>query len=109
MDVAAARGPAASAAVAATAQQVPRDAAPARSEEDRRRRELPPTDGCDLKFTLERADLQARFAIHEATNRVMITVYHRQTGEIVREIPPKELLDMLAAFGESGLIVDQTR
>ena len=109
MDVAAARGPGAPAAAVTQPQQQDQAPAPAARPDPARTAQRPAADLPDLKFTLESADIQARFAIHEATNRVMITMYHRQTGEVVREIPPKKLLDMLAAFGRSGMIVDQRR
>jgi flagellar protein FlaG len=109
MDVAPASGPGPSAVASQHPRREPAPApVPAAAGEEgaaERAEQRPP----DLKFMLETADIQARFAIHEATNRVMITMYHRQTGEIVREIPPKRILDLLASLGQSGLIVDQIR
>lgn len=108
MDVAPARGPGPSA--AAVPSQMHRDPPPApRPSQEERRARPAAADRPDLKFTLETADIQARFRVHEATNRVMITMYHRQTGEVVREIPPKKILDMLASLGRSGILVDQAR
>lgn len=59
-----------------------------------------------LKFTLTSADVTARFAIDEATRRVTVTMYDRETGEVLREIPPRQVLDVIAALAGTGLVVD---
>ena len=76
--------------------RAPPEAAPTR---DRGARSL-------LKFSLSAADVDARFEIHEATSRVTVTMYERQTGEVLREVPSKHVLDVIAAVIESGLNVD---
>jgi len=38
----------------------------------------------------------------------MVTLVNRETGEIIRQIPPEKLLDMVARFRElAGLFVDE--
>ena len=50
------------------------------------------------------------FKYHEDTKRVSITVKDDETGEIVKEIPPEETLDMLSKVWEmAGLMVDEKR
>ncbi len=50
------------------------------------------------------------FSYHEDTKRVAIKVIDRDTKEVIREIPPEEVLDMLEKIWElAGLIVDEKR
>lgn len=50
------------------------------------------------------------FSYHEATNRVSITVYDKDTKEVIKEIPPEESLEMLEKIWEiAGLLVDEKR
>jgi FlaG protein len=66
----------------------------------------PPGGGADLKFTLRSADAEAMFAVHEATNTVMVTIVDRVTGEVIREIPSRERLDLIAALQGKGNLLD---
>lgn len=59
-----------------------------------------------LKFSLTSADVQARFEIHEGTNAVTVTMYERETGEVLREVPSRRVLDTIAALVASGHRVD---
>lgn len=50
------------------------------------------------------------FSYNEGVNRVSITVYDDETGEVIREIPPEESLKMLEKMWEiTGLMVDEKR
>jgi flagellar protein FlaG len=52
-------------------------------------------------------DLQ--FSVHEASGEIMVTVRDESSGEVIREIPPSEMLDLAARLGEMvGLLFDQT-
>ncbi|MGD9570728.1 MAG: flagellar protein FlaG [Thermoleophilia bacterium] len=62
-----------------------------------------------LKFTLTAADVDARFEIHEATSMMTVTMYERASGEVLREFPSREVLDVLASLGATGLRVDEVR
>jgi hypothetical protein len=64
------------------------------------------TPHSSLKYTLTSADVDARFEIHEGTSRVTVTMYDRETGEVLREIPPRRVLDVVAALTGRGLTVD---
>lgn len=61
-----------------------------------------------LKFTLSAADVDAKFEIHEPTSTVTVTMYERETGEVLREVPSKHVLDVIASVAASGLRVDTT-
>lgn len=58
-------------------------------------------------------DLQAynrriEFSIHEKTKDIMIKVVDRDTDEVVREIPPEKIKDMVANILErAGLLIDE--
>lgn len=66
-----------------------------------------------LKKAIERMNEQlpnseAKFGIHEATNRVMIKLVDKDTQEVIKEIPPEKTLDMLAKSMEiAGVLLDQ--
>jgi len=48
------------------------------------------------------------FYIHEKTGDVMVKVYDAETNEIIREIPPEKIKDMIANMLErAGLLVDK--
>jgi flagellar protein FlaG len=51
-----------------------------------------------------------RFSIHEATKRISVKILDKDTNEVIREIPPEKVLDMVAKMWEmSGLFVDERR
>lgn len=51
-----------------------------------------------------------RFSIHEATKRISVTVLDKDTDEVIREIPPEKVLDVVAQMWEmAGLFVDERR
>ncbi|OOB79636.1 MAG: hypothetical protein ATN34_04205 [Epulopiscium sp. Nele67-Bin002] len=61
-------------------------------------------ESIDLQFK------ELRFSYHEDTQRMMVKVVDQDTEEIIREIPSKEVLDMLAAMWDAaGLFVDVQR
>lgn len=50
----------------------------------------------------------AKFGIHEKTNRITIKLVDRDTQEVVKEIPPERTLDLLAKQMEiAGVLVDE--
>ncbi len=54
----------------------------------------------------EMYDTKLEFSIHEQTHAIMIKVI--RNDEIIREIPPEKILNMVAKMMESaGLIVDE--
>lgn len=50
------------------------------------------------------------FSIHEDTKRIAVKVHDRETGEVIREIPPEKMLDIAAKLLEmAGILVDERR
>ncbi|MBP1947976.1 flagellar protein FlaG [Virgibacillus litoralis] len=53
-----------------------------------------------------RTDL--KFEYHEKLNEYYVTVVNPLTDEVIKEIPPKNMLDMYAAMAEfMGILVDE--
>lgn len=51
-----------------------------------------------------------KFEIHEKTKEVMVRIIEDETGEVLKEIPPKKMMDMVAKLWEiAGIIVDEKR
>jgi uncharacterized FlaG/YvyC family protein len=49
-----------------------------------------------------------KFSIHEDTNLIMIKIINTKTEEVIAEIPPEKILDMIAQLWEmAGLLVDK--
>lgn len=50
------------------------------------------------------------YSIHEVTKEIMVKVINKDTQEVIREIPPEKILDMVAKMWEmAGIIVDERR
>jgi flagellar protein FlaG len=55
---------------------------------------------------IHKVDMQ--FSVHEASGKLMVTVIDGSTGELIREVPPSEVLDLAAKIDEMiGLIFDK--
>lgn len=75
------------------------------------------TNQKDLKAAVELANkvlfknnTHLKFEIHEKTKEVMVRIVEDETGEVVKEIPPEKMLDMVAKLWEiAGIIVDEKR
>ncbi len=51
---------------------------------------------------------QFEFSIHEKTKEIMVKVIDRESGEVIREIPPEQVLDLVAKLWElAGILVDE--
>lgn len=49
-----------------------------------------------------------QFRIHEKTNEVMVKIVDDVSGEVLKEIPPEKMLDLVAKLWEiAGIIVDR--
>lgn len=47
-------------------------------------------------------------SIHEKTHDIMVKVLNKDTGELIREIPPEKTLDLVAKMMEiAGILVDE--
>lgn len=49
-----------------------------------------------------------QFSVHEGSGQMVVTVTDARTGEVIREIPPSEVLNLAARLDEMiGLLFDQ--
>ena len=56
------------------------------------------------------ANRSLEFSFHEATNEIMVKVINTETKEVIREIPPEKILNMVAGLMElAGLLIDERR
>ncbi|MFP4975363.1 flagellar protein FlaG [Paenibacillus sp. CN-4] len=47
-------------------------------------------------------------SIHEKTHDIMVKVLNKDTGELIREIPPEKTLDLVAKMMEiAGILIDE--
>ncbi|HHT43017.1 MAG TPA: flagellar protein FlaG [Firmicutes bacterium] len=61
-----------------------------------------------INKSMEYANRALRFSIHEDTQRIMVKVVDVQNDEVIKEIPPEEVLDTVARIREMiGLLVDK--
>lgn len=61
-----------------------------------------------LNKTVEVFDKRIHFQIHEATNRIMVQIIETTSEEVIKEIPPEKILDLVARIEEMiGLLVDE--
>ena len=60
------------------------------------------------KILKEQHNAKYQFEIHEGTGRVMVNLVDMQTKEVLKEIPPEKILDLVANIWERlGLLVDE--
>lgn len=53
-------------------------------------------------------DRRFEFSVHEKTKEIVIKVIDTKTDEVIREIPPEKILDMVAKLCElAGVFVDE--
>lgn len=54
-------------------------------------------------------DIALNFSVHESSGRTVVTVADETTGEIIREIPSSEMLNIADKLNEMiGVLFDQT-
>ncbi|MEK3704952.1 flagellar protein FlaG [Paenibacillus sp. FSL R7-0198] len=47
-------------------------------------------------------------SVHEKTHQILVKVLNKETGELIREIPPEKTLDLVAKMMEiAGIIIDE--
>lgn len=57
---------------------------------------------------LQRHNASLTFRVHEGTGRTLVELVDLQSNEVIREIPPEKMLDVIAGIWEwSGMIVDE--
>ncbi len=53
-------------------------------------------------------DVSLQFSMHEATGRTMVNVTEQETGKLIRQIPPEQILDLAAKIDEMiGILFDK--
>ena len=53
-------------------------------------------------------DVNLQFSVHELSGKMMVTVKDGSTGDVIREIPPSDILNLVARLQEMvGLLFDQ--
>ncbi|SHI58907.1 flagellar protein FlaG [Clostridium amylolyticum] len=62
-----------------------------------------------LNTFLRDEDTHAVYEVHDKLKDVMIKIVNNKTNEVVLEIPPKKILDLVAKMCEMvGILVDET-
>lgn len=63
-----------------------------------------------LNDALEIVTTHLRFRLHEDTHRYYVEIVNTALDEVIREVPPKRFLDMVADMYQfMGMIVDERR
>ncbi len=58
----------------------------------------------------EETNINLRFRLHEESERVMMLVFDIEKNEVIREIPPEDLLNLIGQIQEMiGLLLDERR
>ena len=69
----------------------------------------------ELEKSIEKANqfllglnIQFDFKIHEGTGRTVVRLVDKQTEEVVKEIPPEKMLDVIAGIWDmAGIVIDR--
>ncbi|NSW77005.1 MAG: flagellar protein FlaG [Candidatus Atribacteria bacterium] len=80
--------------------------------EEKEERSLEPEKTREFAEALNRLfqafNLELRLTVHEPTREIIARIVNRQTGEVIREIPPERFLDMIAKLRELvGVLIDE--
>lgn len=60
--------------------------------------------------TMINHNTRAEFSVHEVTKDIMIKIIDTDSNQVIREIPPKKILDLIAKLCElAGIMVDERR
>lgn len=58
--------------------------------------------------SLEGPQTTLDISIHDKTHEIMVKVLNKDTGEVIREVPPEKTLDLVAKMMElAGILVDE--
>jgi flagellar protein FlaG len=62
----------------------------------------------ELNSGLEQLNQKLGFRVHDGTGQIMVQIVDRGSGEVLRESPPREFLDLAARMKEMvGLFLDE--
>lgn len=61
--------------------------------------------------TLEGEPQRYEFKLHQSTGDLIIKIYNKETNEIIREIPPEKMIELVEKLQEIvvGAIIDEKR
>jgi flagellar protein FlaG len=60
------------------------------------------------RLLFEQQSTHFKFEVHDRTGRVMVNLVDTKTDEIIKEMPPEKILDLVANIWELvGIIVDE--
>lgn len=95
-----------------TANEIPRPRVIGKDEVTSAREEVPREEVEKATEKMNRLmgiiDKRWEFSVHERSHRIMVKVLNRDSGEVLEEIPPKRILDLLASFTEmTGVFLDK--
>lgn len=63
-----------------------------------------------LNTTAEAFNIRLRFKVDEETDRIVVKVVEKETEKVIREIPPEQVLNMVAQIQDLiGVLVDSRR
>lgn len=93
-------------------QEIPRLVVDSKQETPSAREEIPREEVERTAEKLNRLmgliEKRLKFDVHEKSHRIIVTVIDQETGDVLREIPPKKLLDLLSSFTEmAGVFIDK--
>lgn len=58
--------------------------------------------------SLKMYNRELQYSVHKKTNTIMVKLVDTETDEVIREIPPERILDMVAKMWElAGIVVDE--
>jgi len=61
-----------------------------------------------LNKFMEDEDIHAEYEVHDKFNQIMIKIEDNKTKDVLLEVPPKKILDMVAKMCEMvGILVDK--
>lgn len=61
-----------------------------------------------LNRALQVVDRRLQFLVHDTTGRILVKVINRETDEVIREIPPEKILDLVGHIHRFlGLLIDE--
>ncbi|RAK08593.1 flagellar protein FlaG [Halanaerobium saccharolyticum] len=62
----------------------------------------------DINDIVQKVKEDLSFEVHDETDRMMVKVIDRRTKEVIKELPPEEMLDLSARIHEMvGLLIDE--
>lgn len=81
---------------------------PEKEEEDYTKEEVELAVTSTNRLLNDQHKTQYKFEVHEGTGRVMVNLVDAKTKEVIKEIPPEKILDLVANIWERlGILVDE--